>query len=323
LDCVRSTRPSPPRVARGGDVDERVRGSVAEAGVKVHLVDGTYELFRAFYGAPPATSPAGLEVGAVRGIGRSLLALLRNEGATHVAVAFDHVIESFRNELFAGYKTGEGIDPQLLAQFEPAERMARALGLVVWPMVEFEADDALATAAARFAADRRVEQVLVCSPDKDLAQCVHGARVVGVDRRRKRILDEPAVVEKFGVEPTSIPDWLALVGDSADGIPGIPRWGARSASAVLARYGHLEQIPDDPAAWSVQVRGAKGLAESLRERREDARLYRTLATLRIDVPLGEPLDALEWRGAVREELAALCDELGDADLPGRIPAWRD
>ena len=201
--------------------------------MQVHLVDGTYELFRAFYGAPRRTAPDGREAGATLALGRTLLGLIHNEGATHVGVAFDHVIESFRNELFAGYKTGQGIDPALLAQFEPAERMTRALGLVVWPMIEFEADDALATAAARYRRDRRVERVLICSPDKDLAQCVRGQRVVLVDRRRKKTIDEAAVVEKYGVGPASIADWLALVGDAADGIPGIPRWGARSSAAAL------------------------------------------------------------------------------------------
>ena len=241
-------------------------------------MDGTYELFRAYYGAPGALAPDGREVGAVRGLARSLLALIRNEGATHIGVAFDHVIESFRNDLFHGYKTGEGIEPEIRAQFEPAERITRALSLVVWPMVEFEADDALATAAERLAWDRRIERILICSPDKDLAQCVSGERVVCVDRRRKKIIHERAVVEKFGVEPSSIPDWLALVGDSADGIPGIPRWGARSAALVLARYRRLDAIPVDPKSWGVKVRGAEKLADHLNTRRDEAELYRTLAT---------------------------------------------
>jgi 5'-3' exonuclease len=291
--------------------------------VQVHLVDGTYELFRAFYGAPPATSPDGLEVGATRGIARSLLGLVRYEGATHVAVAFDHVIESFRNELFPGYKTGEGIEPTLLAQFRPAERIAQALGFVVWPMVEFEADDALAAGAARYVEDPRVEQVRICSPDKDLFQCVRGTEVVCVDRRRREVRDESGVVEKFGVKPRSIPDWLALVGDSADGIPGIPRWGARSSSTVLAVYEHIEAIPDDPDAWTVKVRGAAGLAANLRGRREEAALYRTLATLRADVPLEETVDHLEWRGARREELERACEALGDRELLERVPRFWD
>jgi len=288
----------------------------------VHLVDGTYELFRAFYGAPKTSAPDGAEVGAVRGIARSMLSLLRNEGATHVAVAFDRVVESFRNDLFEGYKTGEGIDPDLLGQFEPAERIVRALGMVVWSMVEFEADDALATGAERFAADDRVERVLVCSPDKDLAQCVRGTRVVGVDRRRGRIVDEAAVVARFGVSPESIPDWLALVGDGADGIPGIPRWGERSTSAVLGHYGRIEKIPDDAGQWGVAVRGATRLADNLRARRSEAALYKSLATLRTDVPLEEGVDDLEWRGALGDEIEDLGKALGDESLPRRIPRWR-
>jgi 5'-3' exonuclease len=291
--------------------------------VDVHVVDGTYELFRAYYGAPQATAPDGTEVGASRGLARSLVSLIVNEGATHVGVAFDHVVESFRNELFAGYKTAEGIEPELLAQFETAERVTRALGMVVWPMVEFEADDALAAAAARYGKDRRAGRVLICSPDKDLAQCVRGARVVCVDRLRKKLLDEAGVHEKFGVGPASIPDWLALVGDAADGIPGIPRWGARSASAALAACAHLERIPEDPEAWTFRVRGAAALSASLNERRADALLYRRLATLRDDVPLAQGLDDLEWRGAPRRELEALCSELGDETLAGRVPRWRD
>jgi 5'-3' exonuclease len=264
--------------------------------VKVHLVDGTFELFRAYFGAPPATDPEGRPVGAVRGLERSLAALVREDGVTHVAVAFDHVIESFRNELFAGYKTAEGVPEDLLAQFHPAEDAVRALGIVVWPMVEFEADDALATGACRYAALPEVDQVVVCTPDKDLAQCVRGTRVVTFDRMRRRLFDEDGVREKFGVSPASIPDWLALVGDSADGIPGVPRWGAKSASVVLARYRTIEDIPDGERAWDVVVRGAPALAESLRAHRDEARLYRTLATLRTDVPLVEDLDSLRYRG---------------------------
>ncbi len=291
--------------------------------MNVHLLDGTYELFRAHYGAPPATAPDGSEVGATRGLLRSLLSLVRNEGATHVAVAFDHVVESFRNDLFDGYKTGEGIEPALLAQFVAAEEAARALGFVVWPMVEFEADDALATAAARFREDRRVERILVCTPDKDLAQSVVGKRVVCRDRRRRKTIDESGVVEKFGVGPASIPDWLALVGDDADGIPGIPRWGARSSATVLAEYGNLERIPDDPSEWRVKVRGAAALAENLTARRDDAVLYRTLATLRTDVPLTESVDDLEWNGARRNDLQRLADVVGDSEIVERVPRWRD
>ena len=278
--------------------------------MNVHLVDGTYELFRAHFGAPPATAPDGREVGATRGLLRSLRALLKEEGVTHVAVAFDQVIESFRNRLFPGYKTAEGVPPELLAQFPLAEQAARALGLVVWPMVEFEADDALASGAARFAGAPGVERVLLCTPDKDLAQCVRGREVVGFDRMRRKVLDEDGVREKFGVSPGSIPDWLALVGDSADGIPGLERWGEKSAAAVLARWERLEAIPDDAAAWAVPVRGAARLAESLRAGRAEAMLYRTLATVRTDVPLAEELEALRWRGERPDEVTALRAALG-------------
>jgi 5'-3' exonuclease len=291
--------------------------------VKVHLVDGTFELFRAYYGVPPAHGASGRPVGAVRGILATLLSLLREPGVTHVACAFDHVIESFRNRLFDGYKTGEGIDPDLLAQFEPAERAAAALGIVVWPMVEFETDDALATAAARWRDDPGVEQVVICSPDKDLSQCVVGSRVVCRDRLRGTVRDEAGVVTRFGVSPASIPDWLALVGDTADGIPGIPGWGEKSAGAVLARYGRIEAIPDDAASWDVAVRGRDRLAASLRDRREDAALYRRLATLRTDVPLTERLADIEWRGARRGALEALCREIGAEGLLGRVSRWRE
>jgi 5'-3' exonuclease len=283
-----------------------------KAMTRVHLVDGTYELFRSFYGAPSAKAPDGREVGATRGLLRSLAALVTKEGATHVGIAFDHVIESFRNDLYAGYKTGDGIDPDLWAQFPLAERAAAALGLVVWPMVNFEADDALATAAHKFA--DQVEQVVIASPDKDLTQCVRGQRVVCADRMRKNTLDEGGVQNKFGVTPRSIPDWLALVGDSADGYPGLPRWGAKSASIVLARWEHLERIPEQASAWEVGVRGAETLAATLRAGRKEAELYRTLATLRTDVPLAESLDDLRWRGPKRDELAALCDEIGDKNF---------
>ncbi|HEY6562192.1 MAG TPA: 5'-3' exonuclease H3TH domain-containing protein [Polyangiaceae bacterium] len=278
--------------------------------MKVHLVDGTYELFRSYYGAPSAKSPAGVEVGATRGLLSSMLYLLRSPGVTHVAVAFDHVIESFRNDLFAGYKTGAGIDPDLYAQFPLAERATRALGLVTWPMVEFEADDALAAAARRFAADSRVEQVLLCSPDKDFAQCVQGDRIVLFDRMRKTVLDEAGVRTKFGVPPACIPDLLALVGDTADGIPGIPHWGAKSAALLLTRFGCVESIPVDPAAWGAPpVRGAARLAASLAQGRAVLPLYKTLATLRTDVPLAEKLEDLAWRGAPRELLAPFCEEI--------------
>ena len=250
---------------------------------------------------------------------RSLVSLLREDGVTHVGCAFDHVIESFRNELYAGYKTSEGVPEELLTQFPLAERAVRALGIVVWPMVEFEADDALATSAAQSAELRDVAQVVICSPDKDLAQCVRGSRVVCLDRRRRLVYDEPAVIQKFGVPPASIPDWLALVGDAADGYPGVPRWGERSATALLARYRHLEEIPNDAAGWDVTVRGATSLAQSLREHRDDVLLYRRLATLRVDVPLVERPEALRWTGAQRADLMALCEELGDDQIVERIP----
>ena len=288
----------------------------------VHLVDGTYELFRNYYGAPKASAPDGREVGATRGLLRTLLSLLRERTTTHVACAFDHVIESFRNRMFDGYKRGEGIEPDLLAQFVLAEQAAAALGLVVWPMEEHEADDALATGAARWADAPGVERVFLCSPDKDLAQCVRGDRVVMLDRRKKLLIDEPGVHDKWGVAPDSIPDWLALVGDAADGIPGIPRWGAKSSATVLAAYGHIEAIPDDAARWTVKVRGAAALADSLRHHREDAALYRELAVLRTDVPLPESLEDIRWRGAQRAPLAALCAELGETGALERVPLWR-
>jgi len=285
--------------------------------MQVHLVDGTFELFRAYYGNPSHASVDEQEVGAARGLLRSMLALLAERDVTHVAVAFDHVIESFRNALYIGYKTGDGIDPKLLAQFVLAEDACRALGLVVWPMIEFECDDALATAAARFVGQRAVERVVICSPDKDLAQCVRGSRVVCLDRMRRKTLDEQGVHAKFGVAPESIPDWLALVGDSADGYPGIPRWGAKSAATVLAEYSHIEAIPAAAADWRIDVRGADGLAANLVAHRDDALLFRKLATLRTDVPLTESLDALRWRGPDGGALAVLAEQWRDASLVDR------
>lgn len=290
--------------------------------MNVHLIDGTYELFRAHFGAPPARAPDGMEVGATRGLLRSLSMLVRQPGVTHVAVAFDHVIESFRNELFDGYKTSAGVPEELLAQFGLAEEASRALGIVTWPMVEVEADDAIATAAARFAKDPRVGQVILGSPDKDLAQCVVGDRVVLWDRRRELMLDEAAVVAKFGVPPASIPDWLALVGDAADGIPGLPQWGAKTSASVLSRWRRLEEIPADPAAWDVKVRGAATLSATLRDRADDALLYRRLATLRTDASIGETFEDLEWRGADRPALEALCARLGERSLLDRVARWR-
>jgi len=289
--------------------------------MKVHLVDGTYELFRSHFALPSSKAEDGMEVAATRGLMRSLLAMLRQDDVTHVGIAFDHVIESFRNDLFAGYKTGEGVDPALLAQFPLAEEASRALGLVVWPMVEFEADDAMASAAKKFAAEEAVEQILLCSRDKDLAQCVRGTRIVMLDRSNAQITDEPKVIEKWGVTPPSIPDYLALVGDVADGIPGIPRWGAKSAATSLRAYGTIEAIPADEGSWSVDVRGAKALAANLREHTQEAALYKRLATLRSDVALPQTLDDLRWRGAHRRPLTAVCDRIGESRLIERVPRF--
>jgi 5'-3' exonuclease len=292
--------------------------------MKIHLMDGTYELFRAYYSPGPGRlSPSGQEVGATQQLFRSMLKQLREPDTTHMAVAFDTVIESFRNDLFEGYKTGEGIETALSDQFLLAEQAIRALGVAVWPMIEFEADDALATGAHLYSADPTVEQVVLCSPDKDLAQCVSGSAIVCLDRRREKVLDEAGVVEKFGVSPRSIPDYLALVGDSADGIPGIPRWGAKGAAAVLSRYHRLEDIPDDPNAWDIKVRGAKTLAHNLAERRADAMLYRRLAILRTDVPIAESAEDLRWQGARRAEVERLCRETGmRTAILDQIPAWQ-
>ena len=289
--------------------------------MNIHLVDGTYELFRAHYGAPPATAPDGRPVGAVRGLVQTLLSLLRQDDVTHVACAFDTVIESFRNDLFEGYKTGEGVPEELEAQFGPAERAAAALGIVVWPMVEFEADDAIATAAARWGGEPDVDRIVICSPDKDLTQLVTGDSVVCLDRRRNITLDEAGVRAKFGVGPESIPDYLALVGDSADGIPGVPRWGAKSTALMLARYSHFEKIPDDVDDWDVKPRGARAMADSLREHADAVPLYRHLATLRLDVPLPESLADLEWLGARRAEYEAFCVEYGLEGLLNAPHQW--
>jgi len=286
--------------------------------VNVHLVDGTYELFRHYYGAPSAKAPDGAEVGAVRGVLSSMLSLL-GDGATHVAVATDHVIESFRNQLWRDYKTGDGIEPNLLAQFHPLEDALAAMGIYVLPMAEFEADDGLAAAAARAAADPRVEQVLICSPDKDLAQAVVGTRVVQFDRRAGVVRDENGVIEKFGVTPASIPDYLALTGDTADGYPGLPGWGAKSAATVLARFGHLEHIPANAADWSVPVRGAARLAAVLNEYRPQAFLFRELATLRTDAPVFTTVDEIRWTGP-RSDFDATCERLGTSGLARRARA---
>jgi 5'-3' exonuclease len=287
--------------------------------MKIHLIDGTYELFRSFYGAPPRKAPGGREIGATLGLLNSLLSLITKGGVTHIACAFDHVITSFRNDLYAGYKTGEGVDPQLLGQFFVAEEAVSALGIVVWSMVEFEADDAIATAAARFHDAKGVDQIVICSPDKDLAQMVTGDKVVCWDRRREIVYDEAGVVEKYGVKPKSIPDYLALVGDSADGYPGIAGWGAKSAAQLLARYENLESIPKNATEWGMGNRAIK-LSENLRSNWKDALLFRKLSTLRTDVPLRERLQDLEWRGA-HERLNDVCEQLGENKLPGRVPRW--
>ena len=289
--------------------------------MKVHLVDGTYELFRAHFAMPSISAPDGREVGAVRGLVQTLINLLRQPEVSHVAVAFDTEILSFRNQLFEGYKTGEGTPPELLSQFPLAERAAESLGLVVWPMTEFEADDALGTAAVRWQDSPGVEQIVLCSPDKDLAQVVRGDRVVTLDRRREIVTNEDGVREKFGVSPASIPDYLGLVGDSADGIPGIPRWGAKGAAQVLDHYGHIEDIPADAADWAINVRGAKSLAASLAANMENALLYRHLATLCLDVPISEDLPDLEWQGAPQRLYQDLCDELGFGRLREGVGRW--
>lgn len=261
--------------------------------MEVHLIDGTYELFRHFYALPSAIDETGREIAAVRGVLHSMLALIR-EGATHIGVATDHVIESFRNQLWPGYKTGEGIDPDLLAQFPLLEEALTELGVAVWPMIEYEADDALASAANAAAEDPRVERILVCTPDKDLAQCVRGTRIVQLDRRKRAIRDEAGVVERFGVKPASIPDYLALVGDAADGYPGLKGWGAKSTAAILSRFEHLEQIPPDPREWRVNLANPAALATTLAQDRDRALLFRDLATLRTEIPLFQSVDDLLW-----------------------------
>jgi 5'-3' exonuclease len=296
--------------------------------VRVHLVDATYELFRAHFSPrPPVRGRGGVVLSGVSGLVEQLCLLLRDQGATHVGCATDRVIRSFRNDLYPGYKTDAGVTPELLAQFPVAEQAIEALGLALWPMVEFEADDAIAAAAERFAADPRVEQVIVCTPDKDLAQCVLDARVVLWDRRRDLVYDDAGVRAKWGVPPASVPDRLALVGDAADGFPGLPGWGDRSASAVLARYGHLEGIPAEAADWDVPgLRNPAGLAATLRGRMDEALLYRDLARLRtaadgVPVPQ-QDVDELRWEGADRATWEAFCDEWGLTRLRGRPHRWR-
>jgi 5'-3' exonuclease len=291
--------------------------------MRVFLVDGTYELFRHYYGVPPHTTAEGAEVAATRGVLWSMLRLLE-QGATHLGVATDHVIESFRNTMWPAYKSSAGMDPRLLGQFGLVEVALQAMGVVVWPMVELEADDALAGAAAAAADDPRVTQVVICTPDKDLGQSVRGTRVVQLDRRRMVVRDEAGVTAKFGVGPASIPDYLALVGDSADGYPGLPGWGARSAAAVLARWGHLEEIPDHPGDWAVPLRNRPALAATLAARRHDAMLFKDLATLRADRSLLPDVDALHWNGPT-EAFAEVCQRIdagGLAASAARLAAGR-
>lgn len=290
--------------------------------MRLHLLDGTYELFRAHYGRRDSVpGPDGSDVRATLGILESTLALLREPGVTHLAASFDTVIESFRNEMFPGYKSSAGMEEELLAQFPAAEDALEAIGVVVWRNIEFEADDALATAAIRWVED--VEQVVIVSPDKDMAQVVVGDRIVTYNRREQKIFDEDGIVEKFGIHPESIPDYLALVGDTADGVPGLPGWGPKSASTVLARYPRLELIPPDSSAWEVEVRGAGRLAETLGEGQDVIYLYRELTTLRLDVPLGEALSDLEWKGVPSERFHAFCQDMGFDAAGIRVDRWRD
>ena len=284
----------------------------------VHLIDGTYELFRYFFAVPSATDAKGQEVGAVRGVVASVLSMLE-QGATHIGVATDHVVESFRNDLYPGYKTSEGVPPELLSQFPILEEALQAMGVVVWPMVQFEADDALASAAAKAAQDERVKQVLICTPDKDLSQCVTGTRVVQLDRRREILRDAAGVVAKFGVEPHSIPDYLALVGDSADGYPGLPGWGAKAASLTLSQYPHFEAIPKDWKQWHPSIRRAQALATVLFNGWDDALLFRTLATLRLDVPVFDTVEDLRWQGP-RPEFEDHCQRMKAGELLRRVKA---
>ncbi|MBN2114200.1 MAG: flap endonuclease [Acidimicrobiia bacterium] len=289
--------------------------------MNLHLLDGTYELFRNYHGAPKRVTADGTEIGAVQGLVASTLSLLHDGGVTHLGAAFDTVIRSFRNDLFPGYKTEAGVPADLLAQFPIAEEGLEALGVVVWRMETYEADDALATAAARFAP--QAEQVVLMSPDKDLAQCVRGRHVVGYNRQKGAFLDEAGVWEKFGVAPESIPDYLALVGDSADGLPGVRGWGAKTTAAVLAVYPHLEDIPLEASLWKPAVRGVDRLVEALRASLSEALVYRFLATLRRDVPLQEDLADLEWSGVPRQQFLAFCERWGFGALRERPRRWRE
>src|SRR5712691_3801903 len=282
----------------------------------VYLIDGTYELFRYFFAVPAAQDVNGQEVGAVRGVLASVLSMIE-KGATHLGVATDHIVESFRNDLYPGYKTSEGVAPELLSQFPILEEALEAMGVMVWPMVEFEADDALASSAAKAARDDQVRQVLICTPDKDLGQCVVGTRVVQLDRRREIVRDEAGVIAKFGVKPQSIPDYLAVVGDNADGFPGMAGWGVKAAALTLSQYPHLEDIPKDWRQWHPSIRKARGLSESLFNAWNDALLFRILATLRLDVPVFETVEDLHWKGA-RPNFEEYCRRMKATDLLRRI-----
>jgi 5'-3' exonuclease len=284
--------------------------------MNVHLIDGTYELFRHFFAVPAATDVDGREIGAVRGVLGSVLSMIEG-GATHIGVATDHVVESFRNDLYPGYKTSEGVAAELLSQFPILEEALEAMGVVVWPMVYFEADDALASAASKAAKDDRVKQVLICTPDKDLAQCVVGTRVVQLDRRQNILRDEAGVVAKFGVKPESIPDYLAVVGDSADGFPGVRGWGAKAAASALSQYLHLEEIPKDWKEWNPSIRKARALSESLLSAWDDALLFRTLATLRLDVPVFDAVEELRWKGP-RANFEEYCRRMKARGLVDRV-----
>jgi 5'-3' exonuclease len=284
----------------------------------VHLVDGTYELFRHFFAVPAAKDANGQEIGAVRGVLTSVLSMIER-GATHIGVATDHVVESFRNDLYPGYKTAEGVPPELLSQFPILEQALETMGVVVWPMVEFEADDALASAAAKAAQDERVRQVIICTPDKDLGQCVVGTRVVQLDRRQNIVRDEAGVIAKFGVKPHSIPDYLAVVGDSADGFPGVDGWGQKAAALAFSQYAHLEEIPKDWRQWHASIRKARVLSESLFGAWNDALLFRTLATLRVDVPVFENVDELRWKQP-RPSFEECCRRMKSPDLLRRTTA---
>lgn len=290
--------------------------------MKIHLIDGTYELFRSHFGQPPRNTPQGSPIAAVRGLILTLLSMLNKPEVTHVAVAFDTDIKSFRNELFAQYKDGSDTPVELKEQFPVAEQAVAALGIVKWSAINFEADDVLASAAVSFVANEEVEQIVICSPDKDLAQMIRGNEIVCFDSRKRMYLDASGVIEKFGVPPESIPDYLGLAGDSADGIPGVPRWGIKASSILLSRYRHIENIPTRHELWDIKVRGAAGLSKSLENHRKEANLYKTLATLRLDVPIEETTSDLQWKGAIKSTFPRLCENLGISRLSAQPYMWR-